>query len=64
VTTAMHALEGRGSIRSTRTLIKIVDRKQLHVDANGFYGIAEAEYARLIGTAPSAASPLPVATAA
>ena len=64
VTTAMHALEGRGSIRSTRTLIKIVDRERLLVGANGFYGIPEAEYARLIGKAPSAAHPRAGATAA
>jgi CRP-like cAMP-binding protein len=61
VTEAMHVLEGRGSVRSTRTLIRIVDREKLKHEANGFYGIPEAEYARLIS---SAAAPFPVATAA
>jgi CRP-like cAMP-binding protein len=63
VTVALHRLEGLGVIRSTRTLIKILDRERLKREANGFYGIPEHEYARLIGTA-SLSGPLPVATAA
>jgi CRP-like cAMP-binding protein len=49
VTVALHDLEGRSLVRSTRTLIKIVDRDGLRTAANGFYGIPEAEYDRMIG---------------
>lgn len=52
VTEALHALEGLGLIRSSRSLIKIVDRDGLHISANGFYGIPEAEYERSIGAVP------------
>ena len=52
VTEALHALEGRGLIRASRSLIKIVDRDGLHISANGFYGIPEAEYERSIGAVP------------
>jgi CRP-like cAMP-binding protein len=49
VTVALHMLEGRSLIKASRTLIRVVDRKGLHAAANGFYGIPEAEYDRLIG---------------
>lgn len=49
VTVALHDLEGRSLLRSTRTLIKILDREGLRTAANGFYGIPEAEYDRTIG---------------
>ena len=49
VTVALHDLEGRALLRSTRTLIKILDREGLRTAANGFYGIPEAEYDRTIG---------------
>jgi CRP-like cAMP-binding protein len=49
VTVALHDLEGRTLVRSTRTLIKILDREGLRTAANGFYGIPEAEYDRTIG---------------
>ena len=49
VTVALHDLEGRSLVRSTRTLIKILDREGLRAAANGFYGIPEAEYDRTIG---------------
>jgi CRP-like cAMP-binding protein len=51
VTVALHVLEGRHCIRASRTLITVLDRAQLKQAANGFYGIPEAEYVRLIGVA-------------
>jgi CRP-like cAMP-binding protein len=49
VTVALHELEGRGLIRSTRGEVRILDREGLERAANGFYGIPEAEYARSMG---------------
>lgn len=49
VTDTLHELEGKGLIRSSRSLIRILDRDGLHRAANGFYGIPEAKYDRLIG---------------
>ncbi|MBI3196443.1 MAG: Crp/Fnr family transcriptional regulator [Rhodospirillales bacterium] len=49
VTVALHDLEGRGLIRSTRSLVRILDRLGLQQAANGFYGAPEAEYDRAIG---------------
>jgi CRP-like cAMP-binding protein len=49
VTEVVHVLEGKGLIRSSRSLIRIVNRAGLRSEANGFYGIPEAEYDRLIG---------------
>jgi DNA-binding transcriptional regulator YhcF (GntR family) len=49
VTVALHDLEGKGLIRSTRSHIRIVDRDGLQEAANGFYGVPEAEYDRAIG---------------
>lgn len=49
VTVALHDLEGQGLIRSTRSLIRILDRHGLQLAANGFYGVPEAEYDRAIG---------------
>jgi CRP-like cAMP-binding protein len=49
VTETLHTLEGAGLIRSSRSLIKILDRDGLHTAANGFYGVPEAEYDRSIG---------------
>jgi len=49
VTVALHDLEGRGLIKSTRSLVKILDRAGLQRAANGFYGAPEAEYDRAIG---------------
>jgi CRP-like cAMP-binding protein len=51
VTVALHVLEGEHCIRATRTLITVLDRAGLMQAANGFYGIPEAEYDRLIGVA-------------
>lgn len=49
VTVALHDLEGQGFIRSTRNLVRILDRDGLQGAANGFYGVPEAEYDRSIG---------------
>lgn len=57
VTVALHELEGRGLIRSTRSHVRIVDRDGLLQAANGFYGIPEAEYDRSIGAAAGRAPP-------
>jgi CRP-like cAMP-binding protein len=49
VTIGLHFLEGKGLIRSTRGLIAVLDRDGLVEQANGSYGIPEAEYERLLG---------------
>ncbi len=49
VTDALHKLEGKGLIRSGRGVIEIVHRKGLIALAGGAYGVAEAEYERLLG---------------
>ena len=49
VTIATHMLEGEGMIRARRGLITVLDREKLRRKANGSYGLAEAEYERLIG---------------
>jgi CRP-like cAMP-binding protein len=49
VTLALQVLEGKGLIRSTRGNVAITDRDGLVARANGAYGLAEREYARLFG---------------
>ena len=49
VTVALHFLEGAGLIRSTRGLVTVLDREGLEEATEGFYGVPEAEYERLIG---------------
>ncbi|WP_183843108.1 Crp/Fnr family transcriptional regulator [Rhizobium etli] len=49
VTVALHLLEGKGLIRSTRRQIAILNRQGLIEEAHGSYGAAEEEYRRLIG---------------
>jgi CRP-like cAMP-binding protein len=49
VTTALHALEGHGFIRSERGCVIIRDRRGLEEFARDAYGRPEAEYRRLIG---------------
>ena len=49
VTVATHSLEGRGLIRAARGTITVLDRDGLDQVADGSYGVAEAEYERLIG---------------
>jgi len=51
VTVALHFLEGKGLIRSTRALVTVIDRDGLGEVADGSYGIPEAEYDRLLGVA-------------
>jgi CRP-like cAMP-binding protein len=48
VTTATHVLEGAKIIRATRGQITVLDREKLEDLADDSYGIAEAEYARLV----------------
>ena len=57
VTVALHELEGKGLIRSTRSHVRVLDRDGLQQAANGFYGIPEAEYDRSIGFAVGRAPP-------
>jgi CRP-like cAMP-binding protein len=49
VTVALHNLEGEYLIRASRGVIAIRDREALCAFANGIYGVAEAEYERLLG---------------
>ncbi|MER9819917.1 Crp/Fnr family transcriptional regulator [Mesorhizobium sp. M0129] len=49
VTIALQTLEGQGLIRSMRGEVVILDRARLIALADGSYGRAEAEYARLVG---------------
>jgi CRP-like cAMP-binding protein len=49
VTVATHVLEGEHMIRAKRGLITVLDRDKLIKLADGSYGLAEAEYQRLIG---------------
>lgn len=49
ITEAMHVLEGRKLIRSTRDNIHVVDRQGLIGLAAESYGVCETEYERLIG---------------
>jgi len=49
VTVALHLLEGKGYIASTRGQIEIRNREGLIDEADGSYGKAEAHYARLLG---------------
>jgi len=50
VTTATHVLEGARMIRATRGKITVLDREKLVDLAHNTYGVAEAEYARLMAT--------------
>lgn len=53
VTVALHNLEGEGLIRASRGVIAVRDREALRAFANGIYGVAEAEYERLLGASIS-----------
>ncbi|MDR6636235.1 CRP-like cAMP-binding protein [Phyllobacterium sp. 1468] len=50
VTETLHSLEGEGHIRATRGKVTIMDRTGLLAEANGFYGVAEREYQKLLNT--------------
>ena len=49
VTNEIHVLEGLGAIKATRGRVRIIDRQLLEGIAGGCYGVAEAEYERLMG---------------
>ena len=49
VTTSLHGLDELGLIHTGRGKVTIVDRTGLESFAAGAYGLAEAEYLRLIG---------------
>jgi CRP-like cAMP-binding protein len=49
VTIEIHVLEGLNAIRATRGNVRIRDRSKLEEIAAGCYGVAEAEYERLMG---------------
>ena len=49
VTNAIHVLEGNRMIKAKRSVITVLDRDRLQDAAGDTYGIAEAEYERLIG---------------
>jgi hypothetical protein len=49
VTVALHELEGKSLIKSTRGDVRILDRAGLRLAASGFYGISEAEYDLSLG---------------
>jgi len=49
VTNAIHVLEGARMIRAKRSVITVLDRGRLKEAAGNAYGMAEAEYERLIG---------------
>ena len=57
VTVATHVLEGEGMIRAKRGLITILDRDKLEHSAGTSYGVAEAEYARLLGGSLASQTP-------
>ena len=50
VTMSLHELEGKALIKSTRGAVVIVDRHGLEEMAGQFYGVAEAEYRRIMKT--------------
>jgi CRP-like cAMP-binding protein len=50
VTTAVREFERRGLIDGARGVITILDRSALETEANGYYGIAEAEFERLFAS--------------
>ena len=52
VTLAIHILEGAHMIRARRGVLTILDRSKLESTAGDGYGVAEAEYERLIGSYP------------
>lgn len=45
---ALHVLERRGLIETSRSAIKVLDRDGLRAACHGTYGVPEAEYRRLL----------------
>jgi CRP-like cAMP-binding protein len=52
ITQAVHNLEGEGLIHAKRGLISICNRSGLERYCGGFYGVAEARYAEIMGGLP------------
>lgn len=50
VTVALHELESKALLKSERGSVIIIDRKGLKELAGGYYGVAEAEYRRIMQT--------------
>jgi CRP-like cAMP-binding protein len=48
VTTALHDLVSKGLIKSQRGIITVLDREGIEEIAAGYYGVPEAEWARLM----------------
>jgi DNA-binding transcriptional regulator YhcF (GntR family) len=48
VTMALHELEGKALVKSRRGAVVILDRQGLEEMAGQFYGVAEAEYSRIM----------------
>jgi CRP-like cAMP-binding protein len=57
VTVALHVLEGLGSVKATRGLVKMVNRARLEELSGESYGVPEAEYRRLVGPFGKSAPP-------
>ena len=53
VTVALDVFEKRGLIGARRGMITVNDRRGIEKIAGSFYGVAEAEYERLIGVSPA-----------
>jgi CRP-like cAMP-binding protein len=49
VTNALHAVEGAGAIKASRSQIKVRSRSELERMAGACYGLPEAEYERVLG---------------
>lgn len=49
ITVAMHILEGKGLVESSRNNVHLIDRAGLITLASNYYGTCEEEYERLIG---------------
>ena len=50
VTEALNSMEGLGLIKATRGVLRVIDRAGIEACANGWYGVPEAEYERLMGS--------------
>jgi hypothetical protein len=55
LTDTMNDLEARGFSRSSRGKVLLLNREDLKLAANGFYGIPEAEYDRALAASGSVA---------
>ena len=64
VTTSLHALNEHGLISTGRSNVTVIDRAGLEAFAAGAYGLAEAEYLRLIGAPLRRSDSAPPATTA